>query len=129
MTILLATGSSFQTTAWPCVFLFDGDQGSRKINVCCAVPFKFTNGKLLGTKLVATYDTPIHEDLSLIYYLFHTFIYYFPALRDLLTHHRFLKIDHFTVVGFNLYPRLGMSVRLRIQTSIVFLFGGLKYTS
>ena len=25
-----------------------------------------------GTKLVATYDTPIHEDLSLIYYLFHT---------------------------------------------------------
>ena len=56
-------------------------------------------------------------------------IYYFPALRDLLTHHRFLKIDRFTVVGFNLYPRLGMSVRPRIQTSFVFLFGGLKYTS
>ena len=44
MTILLATGSSFQTKAWPCVFLFDRGSGVfRKINVCSAVPFQFTN--------------------------------------------------------------------------------------
>lgn len=50
-----------------------GSGVSRKINVCSAVPFKFTNGKLLRTKLVATY-TPIHEDLSLI----HLFTHYIP---------------------------------------------------
>ena len=93
--------------AWPCVFLFDRGSGvSRKINACLAVPFKFTNRKALGTKLVAAYETLIHEDLSAIYYLFHTLYTTFPALSDLLTHHHFLQIDHFTVVGFNLYPRL-----------------------
>ena len=55
-------------------FLYDQGSGvSKKINVCSATPFKFTNGKALGTKLVATYNAPIHdrEDLSLIYYLFY----------------------------------------------------------
>ena len=37
-----------------------------------AVSFKFSNGKALGTKLVATCDAPIHEDLSVIYVVFHT---------------------------------------------------------
>ena len=37
-----------------------------------AVSFKFSNGKALGTKLVATYDAPVHEDLSVTYVVFHT---------------------------------------------------------
>ena len=37
-----------------------------------AVSFKFSNGKALGTRLVATYDAPVHEDLSVIYVAFHT---------------------------------------------------------
>ena len=36
-----------------------------------AVSFKFSNGKALGTKLVATCDAPIHEDLSVVYVIFH----------------------------------------------------------
>ena len=86
----------------------------------------FHNPPFEGLKL---WPSPVFHLPSPLLISDKSLIYYFPALRDLLTHHRFLKIDRFTVVGFNLYPRIGMSVRPRIQTSFVFLFGGLKYTS
>ena len=67
--------------------------------------------KTLVTKLVATYDTPIHEDLSVIHYYTHyiPLSYYSSTTFETgLIHHLdlFLQIDHFTVVGFNLYPTL-----------------------
>ena len=64
-----------------------------------AVSFKFSNGKALGTKLVVTCDAPIHEDLGVIYVVFHALYTTSLLLVSLLTYHRFLKIHHFTAVG------------------------------
>ena len=108
--------------AWPCVFWFDRGSGvSRKINFFSAVPLKFTNGKLLGTKLVATYDTPIHEDLSLIYYLylFHT-LYSTFLLSGIYQPTIFSFKLPFYSCGLEFVPyRLGKSVRLRIGENLL----------
>ena len=95
MTILLATGSSFKTTAWPCVFLYDRGSGvSRKINVCSAVPFRFANGKLLGDEVSCNlwYSNSWGFEPDLLFIFISHIIFHFPALRDLLTHHLFLQI-------------------------------------
>ena len=62
-------------------------------------PLPFSNGKALGTKLVVTCDAPIHEDLGVIYVVFHALYTTSLLLVSLLTYHRFLKIHHFTAVG------------------------------
>lgn len=75
MTILLATGSSFQTTAWPCVFLYDRGSGvSRNINVCPAVPFKGKSpGDEVSCNLWYSHSWGFERDL-LLYALYTIFL-------------------------------------------------------